>query len=60
MDAAVGAAGDRQRERVVAQDGAQRARDLTLDGPPPRLDGPAEEVGAVVLKGEARSQTSSR
>ena len=52
VDAGVGAAGDRQVDRL-AQDRLQRRLELPLDGPQPGLAGPAREAGSVVFDLEA-------
>ena len=53
VHAAVGAPGAGQRDLGHPQHGRQRRRQLALDGPQPRLRGPAVEVGAVVGDVEA-------
>jgi hypothetical protein len=50
MDAAVGAAGHGQRDRL-AQHRRQRRAQLTGDGPLARLVGPAGERSTVIFQG---------
>jgi len=59
VDAAVGAARDRERDRR-AQGRLQRALQLARDRALPWLSGPPRERAAVIFQGQLRGQTSSR
>jgi len=59
VDAAVGAARDRERDRR-AQGRLQRALQLARDRALPWLSGPPRERAAVIFQGQLGGQTSSR